>query len=149
MTGSDSGSPCVEVAGLVDRPGPLTPASLARLRPVTVEVEQAPKGRPARCRVFAGVWLIDAIQLAGLRLDRDRPHDRLSRYVVVAAGDGSEAVFSLSELDRSLGRAGVLLAWMADGEPLPAFRLVVSTDHSRARHLSGLTTITVRDARLG
>jgi hypothetical protein len=69
--------------------------------------------------------------------------------VVVSAFDGTKAVFSEGELDRALGAADALIALRQDGADLPAgrgrFRLVVGSDRGRARSISALAAIEVRD----
>ncbi len=83
------------------------------------------------------------IDLPRLPVDRTRPLATLRLYVVAAARDVAQAVFSLGELDRNLGGAEVLLSWSVDGLDLPEFRLVVGSDRLCRLSLNGLTRIDV------
>jgi hypothetical protein len=73
---------------------------------------------------------------------------QLAQVVDVQAADGYRVVFSLGELDASLGKAQVVLADQCQGKPLDAhdgpLRLIVPGDGRPARSVRQVTRITVR-----
>jgi hypothetical protein len=73
---------------------------------------------------------------------------QLARVVDVHAADGDRVVFSLGELDASLGQAQVILADQCQGKPLDThdgpLRLIVPSDARPARSVRQVTRITVR-----
>lgn len=62
-----------------------------------------------------------------------------------AGADGHHALLTWAEIDPDFGRAPVLLAVRIDGTPLDRAgpQLVVPQDRCGARHISGITAITV------
>lgn len=72
---------------------------------------------------------------------------QLSRYVLVQARDGNRAVFSLAELDPTLGAAKVFLVDRCDGQPLSPedgpLRLLVPAESRAARWVRQVEAITV------
>ncbi|SEL71163.1 Oxidoreductase molybdopterin binding domain-containing protein [Pseudoxanthomonas sp. GM95] len=73
---------------------------------------------------------------------------QLARVVEVQAADGYRVVFSLGELDATLGKAQVVLADQCAGKPLDAhdgpLRLLVPGDGRPARSVRQVNRITVR-----
>jgi len=76
---------------------------------------------------------------------------RLATAVRLTAADGYQVVFSLGELDETLGHLEVLIADRQDGAPLPAqdgpFRLVVPSDKRGARWVRQLVRIEVLELK--
>ncbi|MBK9976412.1 MAG: hypothetical protein IPP20_00535 [Gemmatimonadetes bacterium] len=68
-------------------------------------------------------------------------------YVLAAASDGYQVLFSLGELDPEITDGQYLVADAADGKPLfgemGAFRLVVPGDKRGARSIRMLASVTV------
>ncbi|HOU65784.1 MAG TPA: hypothetical protein PK861_07095 [Thermomonas sp.] len=75
---------------------------------------------------------------------------QLVRYVRVEARDGYRAVFSLAELDPSLGNAKVFVVDRCDGKPLDdksgPLRLVAPNESRPARWVRQVNSIRVVDA---
>lgn len=101
---------------------------------------------PAR---WDGVALTDLLVRMNLPMDKPlRGHD-LSGLVRVTASDGYQVVFSLGELDPTLGGERVLIAYARNGEPLAKdgpLRLVVPGDKRGARWVRNVVAIDVIDA---
>lgn len=72
---------------------------------------------------------------------------QLSRYVLVQARDGARAVFSLAELDPTLGNARVFLVDRCNGQPLSPedgpLRLFAPDESRAARWVRQVASITV------
>ncbi|MBC7989937.1 MAG: molybdopterin-dependent oxidoreductase [Luteimonas sp.] len=72
---------------------------------------------------------------------------RLASYVLVTARDGYRAVYSLAELDPTLGNRKVLLVDRCDGKPLDdedgPLRLIAPEDARPARWVRQVQSITV------
>ena len=72
---------------------------------------------------------------------------RLANYVLVSARDGSRAVFSLADLEPTLGNRKVLLVDRCDGKPLDdqdgPLRLIAPDESRPARWVRQVHSITV------
>lgn len=106
-------------------------------------VQDTAHGRTLQCE---GVALADLLRAADAMPDEVRgPH--LARYVLVTARDGYRAVFSLAELDPSLGNHAVVLADRCDGEALGdevgPLRLVAPAESRPARWVRQVESIAV------
>ena len=106
-------------------------------------VQATAHGRTLQCE---GVALADLLRAAGAMPDELRgPH--LARYVLVTARDGYRAVFSLAELDPSLGNHAVVLADRCDGKALDdeagPLRLVAPAESRPARWVRQVESIAV------
>lgn len=128
------------VAATVDVP--LDAKSLAALP--REQVSATAHGQVLRCE---GVHLRDLLRAArAMPADPLRGAD-LARYVRVEARDGYRAVFSLPELDPTLGNRRVLLVDRCDGKPLDAkdgpLRLLVPEDSRPARWVRQVQAIRV------
>ena len=121
---------------------PLEPAARASLTRHRVEVTA--HGRQLRCE---GVALAALLQASGAMPDAPLHGAQLDRYVLVSARDGARAVFSLGELDATLGNRGVYLVDRCNDAPLDAdtgpLRLLVPDDTQAARSLRQVERITV------
>src|SRR5690606_21202228 len=106
-------------------------------------VQATAHGRALDCE---GVALADLFRAAGAMPEELRgPH--LARYVLVTARDGYRAVFSLAELDPSLGNHAVVLVDRCDGEALDdeagPLRLVAPGESRPARWVRQVESIAV------
>ncbi|MCD9098134.1 hypothetical protein LU699_12660 [Luteimonas fraxinea] len=121
---------------------PLDAAARATLTRHTVEASAY--GHTLRCE---GVSLAALLQSSGAMPDAPLRGAHLDRYVLVRARDGYRAVFSLGELDATLGNRGVYLVDRCDGAPLDAdsgpLRLLVPDDTRPARGVRQVERITV------
>jgi len=121
---------------------PLDPAARASL--TRHKVEASAHGNTLRCE---GVSLAALLQASGAMPDAPLRGAHLDRYVLVTARDGYRAVFSLGELDATLGNRGVYLVDRCDDAPLDAdsgpLRLVVPDDTRPARGVREVMRITV------
>jgi hypothetical protein len=77
--------------------------------------------------------------------DLARRKDRLRFLIAVTGADGHHALLTWAEIDPDFGRAPVLLAVRIDDTPLDRAgpQLVLPQDRCGARHISGITAITV------
>ena len=120
----------------------LAPAARAALTRHTIEAEA--HGRTLRCE---GVSLPALLQASGAMPDTPLRGAHLDRDVLVTARDGYRAVFSLGELDTTLGNRRVYLVDVCDGAPLDAasgpLRLLVPDDARPARGVRQVERITV------
>lgn len=120
----------------------LSPTLLADLPKQTVSATS--HGRTAS---YAGYDLRLVLAAAGSAPVEGLRGNRLPGYITVTAADGYRVVFSLGELDKTLGDTLVLLADTENGHPLPAtdgpWRLVVPGDQRAARSVRQLTSIRI------
>jgi len=121
---------------------PLDDAARASL--TRYKVEATAHGRTLRCE---GVALSALLQSSGAMPDAPLRGAHLDRYVLVSARDGYRAVFSLGELDATLGNRGVYLVDRCDDAPLDAdsgpLRLLIPDDGRPARGVRQVMRITV------
>ncbi|WP_337245902.1 molybdopterin-dependent oxidoreductase [Luteimonas sp. gir] len=94
-----------------------------------------------------GVSLAALLQASGAMPVAPLRGGDLTRYVLVSARDGYRALFSLAELDPTLGGRTVLLADRCDDRPLEAtrgpLRLVIAGDTRAARSVRQVERIVV------
>jgi len=121
---------------------PLDAAARASLTRRTVEATTVEGA--LRCE---GVSLVALLQASGAMPDTPLTRAHLDRYVLVGARDGERAVFSLGELDATLGARDVYLVDRCDDAPRGAgngvLRLLVPADPRPARNLQQVERITV------
>ena len=107
-------------------------------------VEATAHGNTLRCE---GVALAALLQASGAMPDAPLRGANLDRYVLVSARDGYRAVFSLGELDATLGNRSVYLVDRCNDAPLDAdsgpLRLLVPDDTRPARGVRQVERITV------
>jgi len=143
--------PTVEVGGAVDSPASYTVAELAA-RPATTMAVTYASGSGEQTRTYTGANLWSLLSDSGLQTDPSRRNDLNSRYVLATGSDGYRAVFSLGELDPSLGNRESLVAYatVIDGQsqPLPEsdgpFRVTAPGDVKGGRYVSNLIRLDVR-----
>lgn len=125
---------------------PLDPALIATLPRVTAA--GAVHGKALECE---GVALAALLQAAKVMPAEPLRGAQLARAVVVSARDGYRVVFSLGELDPSLGHANVVLSNRCNGAPLDAddgpWRLVVAGESRPARWIRQIDSIRVVDMK--
>ena len=101
-------------------------------------------GKALQC---SGVDLVDVLRHAGAMPADPLRGAHLARHVAVRARDGYTVVFSLGELDPTLGRQRVYVADECDGKPLPAdagpARLLIPGDARPARSARQIQTFIV------
>jgi len=107
-------------------------------------IEATVHGRTLRCE---GVSLAALLQASGAMPDAPLRGAHLDRYVLVSARDGYRAMFSLGELDATLGNRAVYLVDRCDDAPLGTddgpLRLLVPDDTRPARGVRQVERITV------
>jgi DMSO/TMAO reductase YedYZ molybdopterin-dependent catalytic subunit len=142
----------VAIAGNVAEAKSLTVDDLKRLpsRPV----EYAPRrggeasSEPSAPRHYTGVLLRDVLNVA--KPTESKPRELRRSYVVAAASDGYEVVFSWGELFLSPIGEAVYVVYERDGAPLGddegKIALVAVADRGAARHVKWLKSLTLRAA---
>ena len=139
---AQQGAPSIAVSGAVPQPLTLTAADLAAMPRASVTTTN--NGIATK---YEGVWLAEVLRKAGLPIGNGLRGGSLSMYVLAAASDGYQVLFSLGELDPEITDGQYLVADAADGKPLfgemGAFRLVVPGDKRGARSIRMLASVTV------
>jgi hypothetical protein len=135
-------SATVSVTGSVTQPLTLTAADLGTLPRATASVSGN-----GITTTYEGVWVSDVLKKAGVAMGSALRGASLSTYVVAAASDGYQVLFSIAELDPEMTEGKVLLADKANGQPLygeqGSFRLVTPNDRRGARGIRMLTSLNV------
>ncbi len=125
--------------------------------PITVPLDPAARASLARDSVTASAHgqslRCEGVSLSALlRVTKAMPVEPLRRpqlasYVVVTARDGYRAVFSLAELDPSIGNRKVILVDRCDGKPLDdkngPLRLIAPDEMRPARWVRQIESIRV------
>ena len=100
---------------------------------------------------FEGCDLREVLRVAGVAPLESLRGPLLARVVTVVAVDGYRVVFTLSELDPTIGSKRVLLVDRENGAPLPAsdgpWRIVVPGDQRPARWARQVTGLVVADLK--
>ena len=126
-------STAIDVASLADLP--LTEASLTA------------HGETQRCE---GPLLRDLVKKLGAPSGHDLRGETLGRGILIRAHDGYAVLFSLGELDSSLGASKAILALRCDGQALTVedgpVRLVVPGEQRAARSVRQIASVTLVDA---
>lgn len=121
---------------------PIDAATLATLPRETLAV--VAHGKTLHCE---GVSLAALLRTANALPAEPLRSGQLASYVLVAARDGYRAVFSLAELEPSLGNRKVLLVDRCDGQPLDdedgPLRLIAPDESRPARWVRQVRSITV------
>lgn len=131
------------VDGDVSAPLSLTSADLAKMPRETAVLTEMDGAKTA----YEGVPLTEILQKAGVPFGKEMRGKALAGYVLAAARDGYQVVFSLGELDPGVGATRVIVADRRDGQPLSAnqgpLRLVVTSDKRPARSVRMLERLHV------
>jgi hypothetical protein len=121
---------------------PIDPATLAALPREAVSATE--HGKTLQCE---GVALQALLRAANALPAEPLRGGQLAHYVLVAARDGYRAVFSLAELEPTLGNYRVLLVDRCDGQPLGdddgPLRLIAPEESRPARWVRQVQSITV------
>ena len=143
------------IGGNVAEAKSLTVDDLKRLPAHQVEYaprrggETAPP--PSATRHYTGALLRDVLNAA--KPTESKPRELRRSYVVAAASDGYEVVFSWGELFLSPQGESVFVVYERDGVPLGddegKIALVAAGDRGSARHVKWLKTLTLRAAAGG
>jgi hypothetical protein len=139
---TSSAAPSIHL--LIDGKAPIVPddASLSALPPASVTAA----AHHEASSTWRGVALEDVLRKAGVPSGEQLRGHAMTTIVRVSASDHYQVVFSLAELDPTLGNALVILATTQDGHPLTKdgpFRLIVPGDKRPARWIRNVTTIEV------
>jgi hypothetical protein len=122
--------------------------TLARLAALPHKTVTVYNDRAKATQTFSGVPLIDLLTLVGVPA---RPQGKdLRLYLVAVGSDGSQAVYSVAEVNPAVHDATVLVADSADGKPLAAdgpLLLVSATDKLPARWIRNLVFVRVQAAQ--
>jgi len=141
----------VAIAGNVSDARTMTVDDLRRLPPH--RFEYAPRRgsdapTDAVARQYTGALLRDVLSAA--KPVESKPRELRRSYVVAAASDGYEVVFSWGELFLSPQGDSVFVVYERDGAPLGddegKIALVAAGDRGSARHVKWLKTLTLRAA---
>lgn len=138
------------VDGQVLNPLALTAEDLQSQFPAhTVEVTYTVNGE-ALTTTYTGVLLWDVVNASQPNFNADINGDKLSMYLVVSAVDSYQATVAWGEIDPALANGEILLAYAQDDAPIAdeygAVRLVVPSDASDGRYVSGVQNVSLRDA---
>ena len=121
---------------------PLDEAALATL-PRTAVVVTA-QGKTVTC---TGVRLSALLTRAGVLSAEHLRGPALASYVLVTARDGHRVIYSLAELEPTLGNNNVVLVNQCEDKPLPddsgPLRLIAPAESRSARWLRQVQSITV------
>ena len=132
----------IALSGGIKAPRTLALADLQALPAVTVEVTVAAAQGP-RHITYTGALLWPLLQAAA---PVDAPgRATQNQHVMMARGsDGYAVAVAFGEMDPHLEGKQVLIAYLMDGNPLPAPRLVVPGDSHGGRAVHDLAAIEVR-----
>jgi DMSO/TMAO reductase YedYZ molybdopterin-dependent catalytic subunit len=135
----------VTLTGDLARPARLTVAGLLAWPQQRVRVSFDCATSGVQHHRFEGPLLHDVLTDAGPAFDPARRKDRLRFLIAVTGADGHHALLTWAEIDPDFGRAPVLLAVRIDDTPLDRAgpQLVLPQDRCGARHISGITAITL------
>jgi DMSO/TMAO reductase YedYZ molybdopterin-dependent catalytic subunit len=137
----------ITISGDLAKPISFTVAELKAMPRAPMKVTDE-KGRTA---AYDGVLLAEVLSRAGAAVGSTLKGKALSSYVVVTARDAYQVVFSLAELDPSMGDSNVLLADTMDNAPIPAaqgpLRIIVPHDKQSSRWVRQVEKIEVVQLR--
>jgi hypothetical protein len=127
-------SPFLEIGGDISHSRIFQEQEWKTLKHVSISATNAHENKTA---TYRGVLLRDLLREAGVPSGEDLRGQALSTSIFVSASDGYQVVFSIAELDESIGNLQVLIADSEDGKPLSQnagpLRLVVPADKRPAR----------------
>jgi len=135
------------ISGEVTKPLQLSLADLSAMPHKSLKVTNP---HDQKQEAYEGVPLADLLKLAGAAQGEQLRGTAMATYVLVEAGDGYRAVFSLAELDPGIQDSNVLLADKVDGHALDGnigpLRLVAPLDKRPARWVRMVQSIRVISA---
>jgi len=131
------------ITGAVEQPLNLQISDLEKMPHVSVEV----KDHDGSVTTYEGVPLAELLKSAGAPIGEKLRGANMASYVLAHAKDGYRVVFALAELDFAFTDSKVLVAYAANGKPLPdgqgPFRIVVPQEKRSARWIRMLQRIEV------
>ena len=137
----------VKVSGEVIHPLTLSASDIAKMNRVTANL----RDRDGKDHSYAGVSVLEILNLAGVTTGAQLRGENLSKYMLVKCADGYEVAFSLAELDTAFTDKLIILADESDGKPLPQgrgpFRLIVPGEKKPARSCHQVTEFVIRFAK--
>jgi len=100
---------------------------------------------------YSGIAVTDILKSAGI-IQPAFNRDNLNKYVIVRSSDNYEVLFSMSELDSAFSGRTIILADMADGQPLPLakgpYKIVIPGEEKRqARSIWSVTHFVIRNSK--
>ena len=141
--GTPAPATSLKVGGDVRTPLSLTPDDLKSMPRTQVEIKDE-DGRLVR---YEGVLVGEVLKRAGAPLGSELRGNAMATYVVAAATDGYQVVFSLAELDPAITSSQIIIADTVDGKPLFAYqgplRIVAPKDARPARSVRMLERLEV------
>jgi DMSO/TMAO reductase YedYZ molybdopterin-dependent catalytic subunit len=131
------------VVGAVERPLNLQISDLEKTPHVSVEV----KDHDGNLTTYEGVPLVELLKLAGAPIGEKLRGATMASYVLAEAKDGYRVVFAMPELDPAFTDSKVLVAYAANGKPLPVgqgpLRIVAPQEKRPAQWIRMLQRIEV------
>lgn len=131
------------ITGAVERPLDLQISDLEKMPHVRVDV----KDHDGNLITFEGVPLAELLKSAGAPIGEKLRGANMASYVLAEAKDGYRVVFALAELDPAFTDSKILVAYAANGKPLPdgqgPFRIVAPQEKRAARSIRMLQRIQV------
>ena len=131
------------ISGAVERQLNLRISDLEKMPHVSVEV----KDHDGNLTTYEGVPLVELLRSAGAAIGERLRGATMASYVLAEAKDGYRVVFAMPELDPAFTDSKVLVAYAANGKPLPdgqgPLRIVAPQDKRPARWIRMLQRIQV------
>ena len=131
------------ITGAVERPLNLQISDLEKMPHVSVDV----KDHDGNLTTYEGVPLADLLKLAGAPIGEKLRGAAMATYVLAEAKDVYRVLFALPELDPAFTDSKVLVAYAANGKPLPdgqgPLRIVAPQEKRPARWIRMLQRIQV------
>jgi DMSO/TMAO reductase YedYZ molybdopterin-dependent catalytic subunit len=131
------------ITGAVEKPLNLQISDLEKMPHVSVDV----KDHDGHLTTYEGVTLADLLKAAGAPIGEKLRGPNMASYVLAEAKDGYRVVFALPELDSAFTDSKVLVAYSANGKPLPdgqgPLRIVAPQEKRPARWIRMLQRIQV------
>ncbi|GAB3510201.1 hypothetical protein GCM10027341_48330 [Spirosoma knui] len=147
ILGNKSQAQTLTISGEVTKPLTLQVADIKAMP----HTEVIGKDHDSSEHRYAGVPLFDLLKQAGASVGNELRGANLTKYVLIKAADGYEAVFALPELDPAFATRTILLADRIDDNSLPAgtgpFRIIVPNEKKLARWVRQVNTIEVKFAK--
>lgn len=136
------GSACAQLTIQVgDKKTEITSGSLTKMPQVKATI----KDHDGKDLNYIGVSLFEVLVQSGVASGEKLRGKELSAYLIAEATDGYRVIFTMAELDPSLGNKSVVLAYRMNDAALPAtqppFRLVFVGDGKQARSIRMLKSI--------
>ncbi len=131
------------ITGAVERPLNLQISDLEKMPQVSVEV----KDHDGNLTTYQGVPVSELLKSAGASIGEKLKGANMASFVLAEAKDGYRVVFALPELDSAFTDSKVLVAYAANGKPLPdgqgPLRIVAPQEKRPARWIRMLQRIQV------